>query len=104
MNNNDLRNSEDVVKVIYRVIDEVNTLLSGKMKLEKSLNTVIFGENGKLDSLGMVNFIVNLEDKIKEEFGFEIFLSDGKVISQENSPLRSIQALADYICSFKEKT
>lgn len=92
---------QSVTKIIYETIDEINLLLSDEMKLDKSLNTVIFGENGKLDSLGMVNFIVSLEDKIKENLGFEISLSDGKVISEKNSPLSTIKALSDYISSFK---
>ena len=104
MKNDNLRNiNQDIIKTIYQVIDEVNPLLSEDMKLDKSLNTVIFGESGKLDSLGMVNFIVALEDKIKENFGFEISLSDGKVISQKNSPLNTIQTLSDYICYFREE-
>lgn len=95
--------NQNIIEAIYQVIDEVNPLLSGEMKLDKSLNTVILGENGKLDSLGMVNFIVAMEDKIKESFGFEISLSDEKVIAEKNSPLSTVQTLSDYICSFQEE-
>lgn len=95
--------NQNIIKIIYQVIDEVNPLLSEEMKLDKSPNTVIFGEKGKLDSLGIVNFIVALEDKIKENFGFEISLSDGKVISEKDSPLNTIQTLSEYISSFREK-
>jgi len=37
--------------MIFSAIDEVNERLPGGERLEKSIDTTLFGESGKLDSL-----------------------------------------------------
>ena len=64
--------------------------------MEKSLTTVLYGEKGKLDSLGLVNLIVAVEQKIQDEFGLTITLATERAMSQENSPFRSVQSLLNY--------
>ncbi len=60
---------KEVIYLIYGVIDKVNELLPDEQKLTKSENTKLYGTDGQLDSLGMVNFIVALEQKIEEDNG-----------------------------------
>lgn len=86
-----------VVNMIFSAVDEINQQLAKEQKLEKSIGTVLFGESGKLDSLGLVNLIVSTEQKIEEEFGVVITLADERAMSQKNSPFRTIGTLADYI-------
>ena len=43
--------------VIFAAVDEVNQQLRRAQRLEKSPATVISGEGGRLDSLGLVNLI-----------------------------------------------
>ncbi|MDD5774437.1 MAG: acyl carrier protein [Candidatus Omnitrophica bacterium] len=98
MENNAYR---EIIQAVYQAIDEVNPLLSGKMKLDKTLDTVIFGDGGKLDSMGLVNFIVAVEDRIRSNFGYEVALSDANVISQKDGPLHTVGSLCDYISSVR---
>ena len=86
-----------IINVIYSSIDELNSQNEQENHLSKTENTVIFGKESKLDSLGLVNFIVSLEQEINDEFDVEISLADEKAMSQENSPFRNILTLADYI-------
>ncbi|MCK6622847.1 MAG: hypothetical protein HUU32_15915 [Calditrichaceae bacterium] len=88
---------EQLISVIYQAIDEVNAVLPPDQQLEKSIHTVLFGESGKLDSLGLVNMIVTTEQKIEENFGIAITLADEKAMSQRNSPFRTVESLAEYI-------
>ena len=83
--------------MIFTTVDEVNQLLPPGQQLKKSVDTVIFGGEGRLDSLGLVTFIVAVEQKIAETFGTSLTLADEKAMSQKNSPFRSIGALAGYI-------
>ncbi len=95
-----MEKNEKVTQTIYSAIDELNRLLP--KPLEKSMDTVLFGKGGKLDSLGLVNLIVVTEQRIEEEFGVAITLADERALSRENSPFRSIGTLADYISSIME--
>ena len=88
---------DKILTSIYKAIDIVNPNLTSEMKLEKSQETILFGENGKLDSLGLVNFIVAIEGEMADAFGVEITLADEKAMSQKNSPFKNIDNLAKYI-------
>ncbi len=57
----------------------------------------IFGAAGGLDSLGLVNFLADLEYRIAEVFGREIVLASERAMSRSQSPFRDVAALTDYI-------
>ena len=83
--------------VIMNSIEEINRQLENEHQLEKSTNTVLFGEGGKLDSLGLINLVVAVEQNIEDEFDVTITLADERAMSQEKSPFRTVGSLADYI-------
>ena len=91
-------NPNKILETIYDAIDEFNTQEPEKNRIKKSKDTILFGEDGKLDSLGLINFIIEIEQKIEENFNVPITLAVEKAMSQKNSPLRSIKTLAKY-CS-----
>ena len=72
---------------------------------DKSLLTVngdetrLFGRDGELDSLGLINLIVLVEQNIEEDFDIIITLADEKAISQKRSPFRNVGTLKNYIFS-----
>lgn len=85
-----------VTHAIFRAVEEVNRQLPKKRRLEKSTETVLYGE---LDSLGLVNLIVETEQKVEEQFGMAITLTDEKIMSQ----IKTIGTLADYVSLLLEK-
>ena len=56
----------------------------------------LFGGDSPLDSMDLVALVVDLEEQIRDAFGKEITLADERAMSQEHSPFRSVQSLADY--------
>jgi len=94
---------EKIIQAIFRAVDEVNQELPEGQRLKKSLDTVLFGRSGVLDSLGLVNLIVAAEEKIEEEFGSTITIADERAMSQKNSPFRTIGTLVDYVSSLLEE-
>ena len=87
-----------VTQQLLALIYEVNETRPTSKRLEKSVDTVLFGHSGQLDSLGLVNFVVAAEQRIEEEFGRPVVLADERAMSQSKSPFRTIESLADYIC------
>ena len=55
------------------------------------------GRGGALDSLGLVNLIVAVEQVIETATGQSITLADERALSQKNSPFANIGSLAVYI-------
>lgn len=85
-----------ILKIIFSAIDEVNEQLPKNMQLEKSEDTIFYGNDGKLDSLGLVNFIVSVENGLEDE-GINVVLADEKAMSQANSPFKNVNTLANFI-------
>ncbi|HEB50696.1 MAG TPA: acyl carrier protein [Desulfobulbus sp.] len=88
---------KDIIQILYRAIDDLNLQLPPEQRLEKSAETVLFGEGGRLDSLGLVTFIVAAEQKVTEVAGITLTLADEKAMSRRNSPFRTVGTLAEYI-------
>ena len=65
--------------------------------------THLVGRRAVLDSLGMVTLIVDLEQRIEEEYDVALTLADDRAMSQKNSPFLSVRSLTDYICTLVEE-
>jgi D-alanine--poly(phosphoribitol) ligase subunit 2 len=89
---------EKVTQVLHAAIDELNEQLPEDGRLDASDDTVLFGESGELDSLGLVNLIVMVEQRVAETLGAPITLADERAMSERNSPFRTIGTLTDYVC------
>jgi len=90
---------EKIVKIILEEVGTLNEYLPESQQLELSPQAVLFGEEGSLDSLALVNLIVAVEERIEEDFDTTISLADERALSQTESPFRTISTLADYINS-----
>ena len=67
------------------------------LKLEKSLDTELLGSNGNLDSLGLVSFLVDVENIIKRNIVTQVSVIDEVLFLDENGPYSNIATLTDYI-------
>jgi len=88
---------QSVIDIVYGVIDEINERSGGKKRLEKTLDYPLFGEAGNLDSMDLVNFIVDIEQGITRAFGTPVSLANERSLSQTRSPFRTLGTLVDYI-------
>lgn len=57
----------------------------------------LFGKEGLLDSLALVQLIVEYEEKLFEKTGRALTLADDRAFSRERSPFRTPAALASYV-------
>lgn len=86
-----------ICKAYKEVLDLQEIKLEKSEKIDK--NTPIHGSNGYLDSLGLINLLLAVEEKVREKFNISISLVNEKAMSQKNSPFKTIGTLADYIYS-----
>lgn len=87
----------EIEGLIFEVIDDVNELLPPEDKLEKSTQTVIVGDEGRLDSLGVINFLVSLEEKVAASTGQTVALMSDELFSQESGVLHTVSSIQQYI-------
>jgi len=59
--------------------------------------TSLIGRNSVLDSLGLVNLIVSVEQKLSEDHDIAVTIADERAMSQEKSPFRTVGSVTDYI-------
>src|ERR1700733_3960715 len=88
---------DQIFKALFAAADELNQELPPAQRLSKTPETILFGRGGKLDSLGLVSFLVFAEQQLEEEFRVPVSLADERAMSQERSPFRTLETMAEYI-------
>ena len=86
-----------ITNLVFDAIEEFNDLNTEDINLLKDLDCKLFGEEGQLDSLGLVNFIITVEQIIEDELEVNITIADDKAMSQKHSPFRSVDSLVNYL-------
>lgn len=89
---------KEVESLVASAIDQANGMLPEASQLSADSGSNLFGEGGRLDSLGTVNSIVSIEYHISSVTGISIGLSDLLI----DAKLGSI-ATYDLLCDFVEK-
>lgn len=90
-------NRDRIAQAIYSAVDELNKQLPKGNQLEKSPDEVLYGKTGKLESLDFVTFIMEVEEKIRDEFGSDVMITDENLLSKERSPFSTLGTLTDYL-------
>ena len=89
--------TSNIIDIIYSAIDDLNRQNPAQKKISKTPDTLLFGSDSTLDSLGLINLVVGTEQKLEEKMGISVTLADDRALSQDISPFTSVQTLADYI-------
>jgi acyl carrier protein len=96
---------EKILSAIYRAMKEISLEAPAFQKIGREPQSVLFGKGGSLDSLGLVNFLVTVEENIQDEFGISVTLGDERAMSRKHSPFARVESLAQYISILlKEKS
>ena len=88
---------EKTIELIFSAIDELNQLREAGEQIPMEPDVTLFGVSGRLDSLALVSLILDVEERLSQEYGVSISLADDRAMSQRNSPFRTAAVLADYI-------
>ena len=89
--------NERILKAVYSAIDELNAQLPPGVSVEKTLDGPLYGESGKLESLDFVTLVMEVEEKIKAEFGVDITIADEHLLSKKESPFSTVRTLIEYL-------
>ena len=98
-----MTNHERITAAVYAAVDELNSQLPKGAQIEKSPDAPLYGTEGKLESLDFVTFIMEVEDKIKTEFGVDLTIADENLLSKEKSPFSNLRTLIEYLDELLKK-
>lgn len=84
--------------VIYEVFDQLMAQ-SENLKLEKRPSFPLIGDGSPLDSLGLVNFLVALEQKLQAETSSDLNIANQDLIIGEDQPLRTVETLVAHLAA-----
>ena len=93
----------EIQKIIFNAIEMVNNTREENEKIAVSIETELYGSNGNLDSMGLVSFLIDVEESLQDR-DIQISLSDDRAMSQLKSPFRNVQTLTDYIDTLIRET
>jgi hypothetical protein len=84
------------LELIYETIDLVNQQLPPTQRLARAPATVIVGAGGSLDSLGIVTFVLALEEKSADSLGRSIQLLKPEWLA-DGGPFTTVDRLATHL-------
>jgi acyl carrier protein len=87
-----------VTAAILSAIRDYNLQVPPDRRIPETAEAPLFGRHGRLDSLGLVNLIVLVEEQFQDAHHVALTLADERAVSQERSPFRSVPSLTAYIC------
>ena len=89
--------SETGLDIIYAAIDRLNEQSDDREKIIKQPETRLFGGDGGIDSLDLVNLVVAIEHHIEDTTSNTVVLVDESTMALENNPFHSVATLADHL-------
>jgi acyl carrier protein len=90
------KNHEICLNIVINVITDYAKELS--INFEKiNENTRLIGSSSQFDSSDLVQIIVEIEDKINQQYNTDITLTDERAMSRTTSPFMNIGTLVNFI-------
>ncbi len=84
------------IEAIYAAVDELNTQLAAGQHLEKNTDAHLIGDTSPLDSLGLINLLVAVEQVLAERHGTSVQLLDENLFGETDGPYQTLGTLADF--------
>ena len=85
-----------LTEIVLPTVDEARASIASAAALEKRAGGPLFADGG-VDSMGLVQFIVLVEERIEDEIGVQIRLATDRAMSRRASPFATLGSLAQFI-------
>ena len=89
--------SEKISEILKQSITLFNNNSDNEYNLKYSDSSILFGKGGSLDSIGLVNFVVSIEEVIENVTGETIVLGEDIALGNENNPFSTIASFENYL-------
>jgi len=86
-----------IAQIILETLHELGEDLNNAQLQAADESTRLFGARSVLDSMNLVNFIAEVEDRLSDDFDIQIILANQSAMSRTHSPFRRVSSCVDYI-------
>jgi acyl carrier protein len=90
-------NLDQITQQIVDALGELNQQLPPAGRIETSPDAALLAPDGKLDSLGLVNLILLIEERMASRLSTEISLTDDRTLAQPQAVFHDVASLARHI-------
>ncbi len=87
-----------IQEIVLQAIRTINLTRRSRDQLQVSANAPIFGADSRLDSLGLVALLIEVEEALQDA-GQDVTLNDARAMSKSQSPFRDVPTLVAFIAS-----
>lgn len=94
---------KDAYEIVLESLNEVFAQIGATPPDSIGEDTVLVGTDAVLDSLGVVQLIVEVEQRVESVHGVSVTLANDKAMSARNSPFRTVGVLADHVIATAEE-
>lgn len=91
----------EIEEIVLQSVRQANLARAADEQLDVSPDAPLFGPDSRLDSLGLVALIIDIEEALQER-GSDFILSDERAMSQTRSPFRDVPTLVRYIAALQD--
>lgn len=88
---------KDAYEIVLASLQEVFEQTGMTPPASVGEDTVLVGADAALDSLGVVQLIVEVEQRVEQNHDISVTLANDKAMSARNSPFRTVGVLADHV-------
>lgn len=88
---------DDALEVVHQALDLLNEQLPPQRRIQKLADEQLFEPEGPLDSLGLINLVVNVEGELQRRFGKPISLVDASTMDNSKLPFSTVGTLLSYV-------
>jgi acyl carrier protein len=78
-------------------ISHINQQLPAEKQISQDLATVLVGPNSELDSLSLINLIIEVEERINASLGKRIPILDKGIMSEEHGSFNTVSELIEWV-------
>jgi acyl carrier protein len=88
---------KDAYEIVIASLNEVFAQTGMPAPEALGEDTVLVGNDPALDSLGVVQLIVEVEQRVEQGHNISVTLANDKAMSARNSPFRTVGVLTDHV-------
>ena len=83
---------------LHDIIESIVKDFGYSYKIQNEDSSIpIYSESSDLDSLGLVNVLVDIEEKVRLEFDKDISIMDNRAMSQVNNPFKDVDSVVEFV-------
>jgi acyl carrier protein len=86
----------DIATIVLETLRELGEDIEKPELVTADESTRLFGARSTLDSMNLVNFIADVEERISDDFEIDITLANQSAMSRTHSPFRRVSSCIDY--------